>query len=290
MSLTAADFCAAANGQTSALSFDYREGDEAHSLALAGRAPITFPRDAGGRVRGGSASWVEATHRDGAIHEPGLVGALLALDELDLQPRTVLDIGSLYGYVSLLARSIFDDAEVHAFEANPRSYRALRRNVEANRSIFGDSVEAHLCALSDVSQRDVEVVAHLMRIETEPGAADANRRRDHIDVWTLDDFCAERSLAPDLVKIDVEGYQAKIIPGSMAVIERHRPVILLEFDGRGAANDFGVTNRDVIRPLVDLGYHIVWGRHRSAGRPFTQLDWHDLGDEHELNSLAVLLP
>jgi hypothetical protein len=37
--------------------------------------------------------------------------------------------------------------------------------------------------------------------------------------------------APDLIKIDVEGMEIKVLSGLMATVMRHRPVILIEVDG-----------------------------------------------------------
>lgn len=291
-SLSADQLCASINRRVPALSFEYVDGEVEQTLSVEGREPIRFPVDAGGTVQGGSASWVSTKHENGAIHEPGLVATLLALYEGGLAPRTMLDIGSLYGYVSFLTRSLWADVEVHAFEANPRSYEALLRNIEANGAAFGDTIQAHHCALSDVSEEKVKVHVHRMLIDRSGRSYGPKAKGfDHqLDMWSLDDFCEARSIVPDLIKIDVEGYQAKIIPGATGVIAEHRPVILLEFDAPGASNDFGVTNRDVIRPLMADGYRLVWGDHRSTRGGFEVLGWDDLTNDHEVNSLGILLP
>lgn len=293
MGSPAGDLCAEINDRLSSVPFTYTEGESQHLLALAGRAPIRFPLAAGGGVHGGSASWISEKHQDGAIHEPGLIATLMVIADHHPSIRTVLDIGALYGYVSLVARSLFETAEVHAFEVNPRSYRALTRNIRANRQTFGDSVHAHHCALSDASQPNAPLRIHRMRVDAlGPDAEAKEEGRDfEIDVWSLDDFCREKDLRPDLIKLDVEGYQAKIVPGARDVIARTRPVILMEFDAPGAANDFGVTNREVIRPLMEEdGYRLIWGRHRYTDKPFQVLEFSDLSDEHERNSLGILLP
>lgn len=292
MSIRADQLCESINARLTSLPFTYTEGDSHHSLTIAGRAPIRFPVDAGGGVHGGSASWVSAKHRDGEVHEPGMIAALLALGDAGPSIRTVLDVGALYGYVSFVARSLFEAAEVHAFEANPRSFTALRRNISANRSTFGRSVHAHHCALSDVSRRHAPMRVHRMRVEAlDSGGPVSESGQDvEIDVWSLDDFCRAHALAPGLIKIDVEGYQAKIVPGAHDVIARARPVVLMEFDAPGAANDFGVTNREVIEPLMADGYRLVWGKHRDTDRPFEVLTHDDLTEEHEMNSLGILVP
>ena len=284
--------CAAINERLGAVPFTYTEGTTEHLLAIAGRPPIRFPHSAGGGVHGGSASWIAMKHRDGAIHEPGMIAALSVLAEERPSTRTILDIGALYGYVSLVARSLFEAAEVHAFEVNPKSFQALVNNIEANRSTFGDSIHPHHCALSDVSEPHAALRIHRMSVESlSAGTSVGEKGRDYeIDVWSLDDYCRAHGLAPDLIKLDVEGYQARIVPGAREVIGRTRPVILMEFDAPGAANDFGVTNREVIAPLLDDGYRLIWGRHRRTDQPFRVLAADELTDEHEVNSLGILVP
>ena len=284
--------CERVNDRLRRLSFAYAEHEWGQTLAIEGHPEIRFPRSAGGQIKGGAAEWVSTKHRDGRIHEPGMVAALLELAEAEVSIRTIFDIGALYGYVSLVSRSLFEQSSVHAFEVNPRSYAALQRNIEANRETFGDSVTAHHCALADSTAPHAPLRIRgfgVVRLDEDP-STDAPGKEHLVDVWSLDDFCRATALSPDLVKLDVEGYQAKIIPGARDVIARSRPTILLEFDAPGSVNNFGVTNRDVIRPLLDDGYRLIWGRHRERNTRFRVLDLGDLSDEHEINSLAILVP
>lgn len=41
---------------------------------------------------------------------------------------------------------------------------------------------------------------------------------------------------------------------------------------------------------MDEGYRMLWGQHRYTHLPFRVLDFKDLSDEHEVNSLGILLP
>jgi hypothetical protein len=49
-----------------------------------------------------------------------------------------------------------------------------------------------------------------------------------VEIRTLD----ELALAPDILKIDVEGAEAAVVEGGMATIKACRPVILLEGDAQ----------------------------------------------------------
>ncbi len=292
MDVTFADqLCADINARMDTLSFSFAEGERSHSLTLEGKDPIRFPLDAGGDVQGGSAAWVAKKHAGGQIHEPGMIAALLAISDHRPDVRTILDIGALYGYVSLVAGALFPGAGVHAFEANPGSFHALCRNIEANRPAAAHAAQAHLCVLSDASQRSTPLRIHWMQVADPNGAAGSGPGRVvELDVWSLDDYCRDEGLSPDLIKIDVEGYQAKIVPGAAATISRTRPIILLEFDSPRSVNYFGMTNRDVVAPLLRDGYQLVWGQHRSTDVPFRTLELDDLTDEHEMNSLGILVP
>jgi FkbM family methyltransferase len=286
------DFCVRINARLADLSYTFRGDEVAHTLAIAEGQEVRFPHSAGGRVLGGSSSWIAREHRDGDLHEPGMIATLVTLAANHPEIRTVLDVGALYGYVALVARSLFRQAEVHAFEANPRSFSALVNNIDANRDAFGDSVRAHHCALSDESVRQALVWVHGMRLTPCTGGQPVREKGSdfQVDMVTLDDFCREHALSPDLIKLDVEGYQAKIIPGALEVISRHRPVVLIEFDRPEFLNKFGVANREVIRPLMEDGYRLVWGMHRAWDPTFRVLEWSDLTDCHEMNSLGILVP
>jgi len=109
----------------------------------------------------------------------------------------------------------------------------------------------------------------------------------NIDCWSIDDFCEENSVMPDLIKMDVEGFQAKIIPGSMKTLEKSKPFFLLEFDSLSKVNAFGLSNKEIVKPLFDMGYQLIWGNHRTQNSAFIPLNYNDLDSSHECNSLGL---
>ena len=50
----------------------------------------------------------------------------------------------------------------------------------------------------------------------------------------------------DFIKCDIEGYERVVIPELKPLLERHHPTLLIETDG--------VTRRDIVSLMVDLGY------------------------------------
>ena len=77
-----------------------------------------------------------------------------------------------------------------------------------------------------------------------------------VAVTTLDEFLRNReSFHIDWIKIDVEGYEARVVRGAISTIERCRPELFVEVDDRNlmAQGDSAV---GVLRLLEQLGYDI----------------------------------
>lgn len=52
---------------------------------------------------------------------------------------------------------------------------------------------------------------------------------------TMDHYAQAHGIAPDLVKIDVEGHEASVIRGMMDTLREHRPALVMEVLTRAAA-------------------------------------------------------
>ena len=60
----------------------------------------------------------------------------------------------------------------------------------------------------------------------QPGEADGTG--EDVPFTTVDHLCRTRSLAPSLIKIDVEGAEAEVLRGAAATLQAHRPIVCLE--------------------------------------------------------------
>lgn len=267
------------------LEFSFTSNRSRARLQLKDGRRIVFPNQAGGKVREGSRRWVRSKHRDGDIHEPAMVAVLVALQHRVREPVVFFDVGALYGYFALVLKSLSPRSTVLAFEVNPESHEALRRNVEANQHLGHPPVACCLLGLSDRTL--LQHSAMIRGIALDEDAAGGTV----VDLMRLDDFSRMTGLAPDVLKIDVEGYQAKILPGAMETIDKSEPIILLEFDEPEVMERFGCTNEDVVAPLFERGYSMLWtAQHRDRGTgKFQVLRRSDLTQEHEVNSLAVFV-
>lgn len=161
------------------------------------------------------------------VYEPGFVGVVRQYVRAG---SVFLDVGANIGLYTLFAAALVGGrGKVHAFEPNPEVFTDLRRNVDLNGfknvilnevavSDHGGRSELHFPA--DVRER---VAASLV-----PNFRDSNR---HIEVQTesLDNYCKRVSLKRvDMIKIDAEGNDAKVLAGSVGILQRDHPVVLCE--------------------------------------------------------------
>jgi FkbM family methyltransferase len=131
--------------------------------------------------------------------------------------RTCLDIGANVGlYTLLFARA---GARVFAFEPSPRNIAWLYRTLEANAlstvtvipwAMAGDD------GFDSFETGDNCAVGHL-----------AAGGRQPVAISSVDRFARRYGVAPDLMKIDVEGAESLVLAGARETITHHRPVILL---------------------------------------------------------------
>ncbi len=147
--------------------------------------------------------------------------------------QTFFDVGANVGYYTLLAaRGVGPAGRVVAFEPFVQNLAHLTRHVTLNRL---SNVIVMPYALSNV-QGMLEfklglngALGCLAGVGGERDADDRDARAGSVSVpaTTLDAFVAQHGLAPDVLKIDVEGAEMLVLDGGRRTIRERRPVIAL---------------------------------------------------------------
>lgn len=163
--------------------------------------------------------------------------------------RHFYDIGSLYGAFSLAFTSA-EGGTALAFEPNPVSFAVLKRHVQLNPTL---KISPFLLGLGDASRSvAVEAGFHFTALGQRSDRDDQTQVGE-MQVVSLDDFQAGREAGPDLMKIDVEGFEFFVLQGARATLERFRPRLLIEFHPDLMASH-GHTVESVVEFLQALGY------------------------------------
>ena len=143
---------------------------------------------------------------------------------------TVLDVGANAGYFSLLANDLGGpSSSIHAFEPNPQLLQILEKSASGHRSIHvvpvacGERPGSGKLRLSpDVTNTGLSTI----RSDVIDGPVDIVA----VPIITLDQHCEHNGLAPDLIKIDVEGYELSVLLGAAQLLKAGVPAyIVCEF-------------------------------------------------------------
>lgn len=173
------------------------------------------------------------------------------------EATTVIDIGAHLGFYTLLMSSkVGSMGHVLAFEPSPREFRDLKMHIRINRRT---NVQPEELALADRSGRMVLFVVG------PPWTTRNSLRPPNIkgvqsiaaSVVTLDEYLFEKGMQEvDLIKLDAEGAELKILGGAVGLLSRpRRPVILCEINDPVIA-ECGWEHRgeDVIEFLETKGF------------------------------------
>ncbi|NER05403.1 MAG: FkbM family methyltransferase [Okeania sp. SIO3C4] len=192
----------------------------------------------------------------------------------------------------MIGKSIFPQSTVFSFEMNPESYIALHKNINLNKHLGIPATQCLNVGLSNKTNLQERVFTRGFTLREDRNSENLSAENSSvIDIISIDDFCRISGFQPNLIKIDVEGYQAKIIPGSIDTIEKAKPIIILEFDSQKTLKYFNTTNKQITKPLFDLKYQCYWCKNqRGFEGKFQQLDYNNFSQEHEQNSLSIFMP
>lgn len=140
----------------------------------------------------------------------------------------IADIGSNFGYYSLIATDVNPQCTIHAFEPAPKTYQSLVKNIHLNNY---KNIRAHNIGLSDTNG----VLPLYLASDTNTGMTSLSRPSDYsgssvnVDVKVFDEFAEQNHITSlDLVKIDVEGNEFNVLKGMERSIAAFRPVFFIE--------------------------------------------------------------
>jgi FkbM family methyltransferase len=187
------------------------------------------------------------------------------------------DVGAHYGWLSLkAARHVGREGKVVAFEPSPVLIETLQYHQRRNRlrqmtvvaSAVGekDAPRETFYLLNDgLSSRNSLTIGR-------PGLPfldNAAKSSIEVSTLTLDSFCESTGIAPDLIKIDVEGAEGMVLRGATAVLRRCQPVLVISI------HPYWFPASESVERFFDLlaayGYH-------TKDAHLTRVEGYEVGD------------
>ena len=207
-----------------------------------------------------------------AAAEPGVIdvyGSRLRLDEQDslflgshdyepyasklviglLRPGDVaVDVGAMIGYYTvILAKHVEADGRVFAFEPDPDNFALLESNVELNGYA---NVTCTQAIVGSAGGRGTLWRAPSNRGDNHAFPSDG-RTTVEVEMVALDDVIDE---PVDLVKIDVQGYEAFVLAGMRGLIDRSPQLAMLVEFCPALLIEAGTQPADLLNELRSLGF------------------------------------
>lgn len=183
--------------------------------------------------------------------------------------HTFVDVGANIGYFSLLgAKIVGSGGRVIAFEPNGSNCDLIRRGVEVNG--LEDVLELHQVAVAEAAQVLQFTAAGIDsngRVVTPEEAAAEEVPLQSVEAVALDDVLRDCPRV-DVIKMDVEGAEARVWQGMQAVIRRHKPPLVFEFSPTLLRMTSGVEPQAFLE-LVEAEYdlYIISPQGETAPRP-----------------------
>lgn len=179
----------------------------------------------------------------------GAVDEIASFIRLASPAGTLFDVGASKGVFSQIFCLLDPAKRAISFEPSPAAMADARALAELNRC--ESRITFRQTAVGRESGRSAGHVS--------PGGfasiedARPGRTVQEFEMTSLDDEVAALGVAPDLLKIDVEGYEYEVLLGARKLLRRKKPALCLELH-LNLLEERGVHAWDVLRELQSHGY------------------------------------
>lgn len=160
---------------------------------------------------------------------------------IDPTNKTIWDIGAHIGYQTFAFASIVkENGTVVSFEPNKNNIDTLRKNLELNKEL-NERIILRTEAISDINgtttfnisrdKNDSTTSGGYMNEVTPPlpDSSYSSFFKSEVQTKTIDTLVEVNKLPePDIIKIDVEGAEHKVLLGAQKFIERKKPILIIE--------------------------------------------------------------
>jgi FkbM family methyltransferase len=178
--------------------------------------------------------------------------------------RTFVDVGAWKGLFSLIFCLLGDENRAVAYEPSQSGIDATMALAALNgcaSRVVPRQVGVGLAAGRAAARM---APGGIISVDADPSSGE---EIDDLQIVSLDDEVQARGLVPDLLKIDVEGYEYEVLAGARRLLREHKPAICLEIH-LDLLERRGQSAAQVVNELVTHGY----GFRTCTGQPLSPAD------------------
>lgn len=193
------------------------------------------------------------------------------IDKLLSEATIFVDVGANFGYFTLLGAKKLANrpgASVIAVEPNPKLVKLLRRNAEINWSLAPIKIFD-----AAAGEKKGQVTLFVPQEHGANGGLTSHAKADKhkVAMVRVDDIVPADQIV-DVMKIDVEGHEFRVLKGAVEVIKRSPAIkIILEWSP-GQMREAGVDPREICEFMQEMGLSPFHAR----GTIGEKMNWNDL--------------
>ena len=163
---------------------------------------------------------------------------------------TAVDIGANIGCHTLrCAKLVGKSGKVIVFEPMSWAFAKLKRNIELNDF---NNIILEKFALSHVTDRQSVYFRSSWTLDKR--SAPDSEGGEEVDFITLDEYVQRNNISKiDFIKLDVDGYEYKVIRGGVNSIKKFKPIMIIEFV-KYTLREYGGSLEELIELLASLSY------------------------------------
>lgn len=150
----------------------------------------------------------------------------------------IFDIGANIGVFSLAYASMFQHAEIHAFEPINFIHKQFLKNLQLNPKL-SSRIHAHNVGISNCFEQKSLSIPTQAQHERYESTNDIRlfsvfgkgKERFNADFVPLDQWITDHGVANvNFIKIDVEGYEYPVLQGAEETLRSFKPVVMFELN------------------------------------------------------------
>jgi FkbM family methyltransferase len=169
--------------------------------------------------------------------------------------NVLFDVGANCGFYALIQCLAHPQLQARCFEPQPATFRHLQQNISVNHAenrVKG--VNAAVGAVSGQCELNISQQSSMGVVTTSPVKLRNRQSRAMatqaitVPMITLDEYAGQENLWPDIIKVDVEGYEPEVLKGARRCLS-HARFVIAECD----TNELAAQNRSL---MTAAGFHL----------------------------------
>ena len=187
------------------------------------------------------------------------------------QDPLILDVGANKGQTIRRFLDLFDNPTIHAFEPVEEAIQKIRENYSTHKNIFinnhalGDKKETKNF---NISHRTENSTFHKFNSNTKwlktrsrqynVGVNEYVKKVEKVNIETIDDYVVKNKIEKiDILKMDTEGYEDKVLSGAINTLRENKIKIVLTELAFDNVRDKYLSFSDLEKYLVPNNYRLV---------------------------------